>query len=82
MDEAMQIREMFRLFNMRIFQIRVAEMLQSKGYRTTYDGNWNRHNIRPLLENKHYIGMVSYKGEWYEGTHKAIIDKETFEKTQ
>lgn len=26
--------------------------------------------------------MVSYKGEWYEGTHKAIIDKETFEKTQ
>lgn len=80
--EAMQIREMFRLFNMRISQRRVAEMLQSKGYRTTYDGNWNRHNIRPLLENKHYIGMVSYKGEWYEGIHKPIIDKETFEKTQ
>lgn len=80
--EAMQIREMFRLFNMRISQRRVAEMLQAKGYRTTYDGNWNRHNLRPLLENKHYIGMVSYKGEWYDGIHKAIIDKETFDKAQ
>lgn len=48
----MQIREMFRLFNMRISQRQVAEMLQSKGYRTTYNGNLNRYNIRPLLENK------------------------------
>lgn len=80
--EAMQIREMFRLFNMRISQRRIAEMMQDKGYKTKNDGNWNRHNLRPLLENKHYIGMVSYKGEWYEGIHKPIVDKETFEKAQ
>lgn len=81
--EAMQIQEMFRLFNMRISQRRVAKMLHGKGYTYQNGGTWaGKHYLRPMLENKHYIGMVSYKGEWYEGNHDPIIDKETFDKTQ
>lgn len=81
--EAMQIQEMFRLFNMRISQRRVAKMLHSKGYTYQNGGTWSgKHYLRPMLENKHYIGMVSYKGEWYEGNQDPIIDKETFDKTQ
>ena len=81
--EAMQIQEMFRLFNLRISQRRVAKMLHSKGYTYQNGGTWaGKHYLRPMLENKHYIGMVSYKGEWYEGNQDPIIDVDTFNKTQ
>lgn len=81
--EAMQIQEMFRLFNLRISQRRVAKMLHGKGYTYQNGGTWaGKHYLRPMLENKHYIGMVSYKGEWYEGNQDPIINKETFDKTQ
>lgn len=81
--EAMQIQEMFRLFNLRISQRRISKMLHNKGYTYQNGGTWaGKHYIRPMLENKHYIGMVSYKGEWYEGDHDPIIDMETFNKTQ
>ena len=81
--EAMQIQELFRLFNLRISQRRVSKMLNFKGYTTKNGGSWEgKHYLRPILENKHYIGMVSYKDEWYDGIHDAIIDKETFDKAQ
>lgn len=81
--EAMQIQELFRLFNLRISQRRVAKLLHNKGYATKNGGSWeNKHFLRPILENKHYIGMVSYKDEWYEGIHTPIIDQETFDKAQ
>ena len=81
--EAMQIQELFRLFNLRISQRRVANMLHKKGYATKNGGSWaKKHFLRPIIENKHYIGMVSYKDEWYDGIHTPIIDKETFDKAQ
>lgn len=81
--EAMQIQEMFRLFNLRISQRRVAKMLHNKGYTYQNGGTWaGKHFLRPMLENKHYIGMVSYKGEWFDGNQEAIIDMETFNKAQ
>ena len=81
--EAMQVQEMFRLFNLRISQRRIAKMLHSKGYTYQSGGTWaGKHYIRPMLENKHYIGMVSYKGEWYEGNQDPIIDMATFNKAQ
>lgn len=81
--EAMQIQEMFRLFNLRISQRRISKMLHSKGYTYQNGGTWaGKHYIRPMIENKHYIGMVSYKGEWYEGNQDPIVDVETFNKAQ
>lgn len=81
--EAMQIQELFRLFNLRISQRRVSKMLHNKGYTTKSGGSWEgKHYLRPILENKHYIGQVSYKDEWYDGIHEPIIDVETFEKAQ
>ena len=81
--EAMQIQEMFRLFNLRISQRRISKMLHNKGYTYQSGGTWaGKHYIRPMLENKHYIGMVSYKGEWYQGNQDPIIDIDTFIKAQ
>ena len=38
--------------------------------------------IQRMLENKFYIGLFTYRGETYEGKHKPLIDKATFDKVQ
>jgi site-specific DNA recombinase len=38
--------------------------------------------IQRILQNKFYIGLFTYKGETYEGKHKPLIDKITFDKVQ
>lgn len=81
--EAMQVKEIFRLFNLRIPQRRISKTLEKKGYTSKNGVSWEgKHYLRSMLENKHYIGMVSYKDEWYDGIHTPIIDKETFDKAQ
>lgn len=79
--EAVQVRELFRLFNMRIPPMRLQRMLNEKGYRTQY-GEWNRKGLKPIISNRVYIGEVSFKGEWYPGDQDPIVDVEVFEKAQ
>ena len=38
--------------------------------------------IQRMLENKFYLGLFIYRGETYEGKHKSIIDKFTFDKVR
>ncbi len=40
-------------------------------------GNFNR-----LLKNDYYIGIVTYKGVKYQGTHEPLISEELFNKVQ
>lgn len=39
-------------------------------------------HLNKLLNNKVYIGKITYKKEVYNGLHKAIIDEDLFEKVQ
>ena len=66
---------------MRIAPMRIMHMLDAKGYRTSY-GRWKRKGIQRIVANRTYVGDVSYAGKWYKGTHEAIIDQETFDKSQ
>ena len=38
--------------------------------------------IRQILSNKFYVGIMNYNGEYHEGNHKCFISKELFQKTQ
>ena len=38
--------------------------------------------IQRMLQNKFYLGLFTYRGETYEGKHKPIINKTTFDKVQ
>src|SRR3990167_7242921 len=38
--------------------------------------------IRRILANRFYVGIMEYNGEYYEGTHKVIISKELFQQVQ
>jgi hypothetical protein len=35
-----------------------------------------------FLKNRVYLGEVHHGGKWFEGEHKAIIDRATFDKVQ
>jgi site-specific DNA recombinase len=63
----------------------VAICLNEEGYRTT--GNWGakpfeNDTVRPMLQNRFYLGETQYKGEWFPGRHEALISEELFEKCQ
>jgi site-specific DNA recombinase len=63
----------------------VAIMLNEAGYRTS--GNWGENlfeadTVRPMLQNRFYLGEVQYKGKWMPGRHPAIIPESLFEKCQ
>lgn len=80
--EAMQVREIFELYNNGTSICSILKVFQEKGYATKY-GNWVHLNtIKRILASKLYHGELKYKGEYYEGQHKAIISKETFDKAQ
>lgn len=63
----------------------VAVCLNEEGYRTT--GNWGEQpfendTVRPMLQNRFYLGETQYKGDWLPGRHEAIISEELFQKCQ
>ena len=63
----------------------IVAALNNRGYRTT--GNWgsrpfSEDTVLPMLKSKFYLGMVSYKGEWFPGKHAVAIDAATWERAQ
>lgn len=43
---------------------------------------WSYRTIRGILANPVYCGLNQYKGQTFQGTHKAIISLDDFEQTQ
>jgi len=43
---------------------------------------FSKGNLYHILQNKTYIGLITYKENIYNGEHEGIIDKYTFQKTQ
>lgn len=79
--EAMQLREMFKLYIEGNSPQRIAEKLNAKGYRHRY-GEWSKHRVRGCLGQRLYIGDIKYQGKCYKGVHEPIIDAETYEIAQ
>ena len=78
--EAMQIRELFDLYIKGYGKERIQNAFREKGYVKNY-GSWDdisNHTIPRILENRTYLGEVSFAKVWYKGIHTAIIDNDTF----
>lgn len=71
-DEAEKVRTMYRLYNDGYSCQKISDMLGMKGERI----------VIQILKRKSNIGYIEYKGNTYKGKHKAIVDEETFYKTQ
>lgn len=79
--EAMQIRELFRMYISGISPRIIATIFNDKGYNTRY-GKWYERKVVTILTNKLYIGYVEFNKQYYKGIHDPIITEEEFEKAQ
>lgn len=79
--EAMQVREIFKLFNERMPLNTIANYMNDKGYRHKH-GEWYGNTIRALLQNPLYTGKIRHFDDIYDGQHDAIIDEKTFDDAQ
>jgi DNA invertase Pin-like site-specific DNA recombinase len=90
--EAGTVRALFRLYletgNVRSMKEEAdrhgfrSKLRIYKGGRQTGGCRFARGHLYRLLSNPVYIGEVIHKGERYEGTHAAIIDRETWNAAQ
>jgi len=77
--EAMQIREAADLF-LKGHSVRsIAKMLNDKGYRRK-GSDWEHKTVNIVLSNPVNIGMIRHKDKLYKGQHKAILDKDTYDR--
>lgn len=79
--EAMQIREAADLFLKGTPVRSIAKILNDKGYRRK-NNDWEQKTVNIVLSNPVIIGMIRHRDKLYKGQHKAILDKETFDKIQ
>ena len=79
--EVMQIKEIADLFLQRTPVRTISNMMNEKGYKHKH-GEWDAKTIRRVLSNPINIGMIKHRNEYYQGQHKAILDKKTFDKIQ
>lgn len=92
LEEAKIIHEIFSLYLKSNSLLEVVQILNDKGYRTkvfvskkgkrTGGVKFSVTYIQTVVKNLLYTGKVSYAGQIYEGQQEAIIDEETFKKTQ
>ena len=91
-NEAKIVREMFELYLKDNSLLKVASILNEKGYRSRAgkqkDGKpfgglkFGVTQIQQAIKNVVYIGKVFYANQVYDGQQEAIIDEETFKKAQ
>lgn len=90
--EARTVRAIFDLYlKLQGFQALITELdrrrIVTKRRRTKhkkYQGgiSFTYGPLAYLLKNRVYIGEMGYRGKWFPGEHKPIIDSDTFEKVQ
>ena len=78
--EAMQIREIHKLYQEGNAFYRIDGIFDEKGYKQKY-GKWHTKRIKETMLNDLYIGKLHWDGQTYDGNHEPIIDEETFNKS-
>lgn len=78
--EAMQIRELHKLFQEGKNYMQIEQIFADKGYSQKH-GLWRPKTIKTVLMNPLYIGKINYNGEILDGEHEAIITEDTYAKS-
>lgn len=80
--EAMQVREVYRLFLHEDYTFKEIQNYMHEHYTTKY-GDWSFVSaVSRMLRSRIYIGEVSFSGTWYPGIHEPIIDRAEFDSVQ
>lgn len=78
--EAMQIREIHKLYQQGQALRSIERIFAEKGYIHKH-GNWSPKRIKGCMLNDLYIGNIHFGGEVFKGAHDPIVDEETFNKS-
>lgn len=78
--EAMQVRELHRLFQEGKGFRTICNIFSEKGYVEKY-GAWQPKTVKRVLLSPIYIGKMVHNGITYEGQHEPIIDEEIYQKS-
>ncbi|MBU1124358.1 recombinase family protein [Patescibacteria group bacterium] len=82
-ERASLIRKAFKLFASGDHSLRtLAKALKEIGLRSHKENVLSISSVHRMLQNPVYYGMITRKGELYEGTHEPIISKNLFDEVQ
>ena len=76
--EAMQIREIYKLFLQGKPLRHIEDLFDEKGYVFKNRSKWDPKTMRNVMRNKTNIGYIKHHDEWYKADHDSIIDDETY----
>ncbi len=82
-EKSITIKKAFQLFGMgdRSFT-QIAEYLYKFNVRNKNNKPLHINQIRKMLSDKFYVGIMSYNGEYHAGAHECFISKELFQAVQ
>jgi len=82
-DEAKAVLGAFERYASGSFTDRqVADWINSQGFSSRKAREWHKDNVRTILNNDFYYGLVRYHDDLYQGNHLPIITKDLFDQTQ
>ena len=77
--EALAVKEIFTSYLAGMSITKLRDKINEKYQKQPA---WSYRTIRGILANPVYCGLNQYKGQTFQGTHKAIISLDDFEQTQ
>jgi site-specific DNA recombinase len=77
--QAAVVRRIYALYLENVGMKALADRLTAEGARTRSGRLWCAKQVRDVLANDTYIGIMTYGREQYPGAAPAIIDRETWE---
>ncbi len=91
-ESAKVVKEIFDLYLKGNSTLKIVQIFNEKGYKTKKipckngktigEVKYSVARIQWMLRHPVYMGKASYNGQIYDGEHEAIIDEETFKRTQ
>ena len=76
------VREIYKMYADGANVITITEYLNSRGFRTSRGGKWNKNSLRTIVENENYIGIYKWGGNHIEGGVPVIVDRALFDAVQ
>ena len=77
--EALAVKEIFTSY---LAGMSITKLRDKINQEYPKQPDWSYRTIRGILANPVYCGLNQYKGQTFQGTHKAIISLDDFEQTQ
>ncbi|MFA4942626.1 MAG: recombinase family protein, partial [Patescibacteria group bacterium] len=73
------VKMAFKKFATGLYQVKeIGQMLEDKGFRTHRNKKLSLQTLHGMLRDKFYIGIMTVKGQEYQGTHEQFIDEDIF----